>query len=203
MPKVTYNQTGYVGSSMSERATLAYEDGEMPKSKWTKKAMLAAIEACCDENDLAFDGSVAEMKKDEIFSRFFWRSSWHHTGKFARETDFYKVDEDEVCDAFPKLSDDEIEARDAEREAAKKAAREAEMETRRQAREEKARRDALQLETYGFVGGSLVADVLEANPSLFTRRVSKKGNEMLVWHVGSTEHQCLASKAASTRMYTW
>lgn len=203
MSKVTYGQTGYVGSSMSERAALAYEDGEMPKSRWTKKAMLAAIQACCDENDLAFDGSISEMKKDEIFGRFFWRSSWHHTGRFARETDFFAVDEDEVCDTFHKLSDDEVAAREAERGAARKAAREAEAEARRQAREEKANREALLLETYGFVSGSLVADVLEANPSLFTRRVSKKGNEMLVWHVGSEERQCLASKAASTRMYIW
>lgn len=30
--------SGYIGYSMSRRAAEAYEDGEMPKSKWTKKA---------------------------------------------------------------------------------------------------------------------------------------------------------------------
>lgn len=30
---------------MSENAMYAYEDGEMPKSRWTKRAMLDAIEA--------------------------------------------------------------------------------------------------------------------------------------------------------------
>ena len=35
--------SGYIGYSMSRRAAEAYEDGEMPKSKWTKKAMVAAI----------------------------------------------------------------------------------------------------------------------------------------------------------------
>lgn len=29
--------SGYIGYSMSRRAAEAYEDGEMPKSKWTKK----------------------------------------------------------------------------------------------------------------------------------------------------------------------
>ena len=32
--------SGYIGHSMSRRAAEAYEDGEMPKSKWTKKAMV-------------------------------------------------------------------------------------------------------------------------------------------------------------------
>lgn len=43
MSKVRYNQSGYFGSSMSLRAVEAYEAGEKPKSKWTKKVMLAAI----------------------------------------------------------------------------------------------------------------------------------------------------------------
>ena len=37
--------SGYIGYSMSRRAAEAYEDGEMPKSKWTKKAMVAAMRA--------------------------------------------------------------------------------------------------------------------------------------------------------------
>lgn len=46
--------SGYIGHSMSRRAAEAYEDGEMPKSKWTKKAMVAAIQAYCDEFDMFF-----------------------------------------------------------------------------------------------------------------------------------------------------
>ena len=33
MGKVSYGQSGYVGSSMSVRAAEAYAGGEMPKSK--------------------------------------------------------------------------------------------------------------------------------------------------------------------------
>lgn len=93
--------SGYIGHSMSRRAAEAYEDGEMPKSKWTKKAMVAAIQAYCDEFDMFFAPDVLKgMHKDEVFERFFHKSSWHHTSKFFNETDFYKLDEDAVCGSF-------------------------------------------------------------------------------------------------------
>ena len=57
--------SGYIGHSMSRRAAEAYEDGEMPKSKWTKKAMVAAIQSYCDEFDMLFDPDVLKgMRKD-------------------------------------------------------------------------------------------------------------------------------------------
>lgn len=62
--------SGYIGHSMSRRAAEAYEDGEMPKSKWTKKAMVAAIQSYCDEFDMSFDPDVLKgMRKDEVFER--------------------------------------------------------------------------------------------------------------------------------------
>lgn len=100
MGKVRYNQAGYVGSSMSVNAALAYEQGEMPKSKWTKAAMLDEIEAYCAGQGLAYDGSAASMRKADIFDAFFEWKSWHHTGKYANETDFYGIDEDAVWEAF-------------------------------------------------------------------------------------------------------
>lgn len=79
--------SGYIGYSMSRRAAEAYEDGEMPKSKWTKKAMVAAIQSYCDEFDMLFDPDLLKgMHKDEVFERFFYESSWHHTSKFFNET---------------------------------------------------------------------------------------------------------------------
>jgi hypothetical protein len=38
------------------------------------------------------------MTKPELFNRFFYASSWHHTSKFFNVTDFYSVDEGEVRD---------------------------------------------------------------------------------------------------------
>ena len=101
MSKVEYNQKGYVGSSMSVRAKEAYEDGEMPKSKWTKGTMLYAIEEWCYDNDRIYDPNIEKMKKEEIFDRFFHYSSWHHTGKYANPTDFYSLNEDIAEGYFP------------------------------------------------------------------------------------------------------
>lgn len=101
MARVVYGQSGYVGCSMSARAQEAYERGEMPKSKWTKAAMLDAIAGALWFNDLLDDDYMdifKRLKKDELFDKFFEWSSWHHTGKFANVTDFYDVDETAVLD---------------------------------------------------------------------------------------------------------
>ena len=94
--------SGYVGWSMSVRAMDAYEMGEMPKSRWTKATMLGAISRCLDDNELTLAKDAVDylckLTKAELFDRFFWRSSWHHTSKFFNVTDFYSVNEDEVVD---------------------------------------------------------------------------------------------------------
>lgn len=100
MSRVRYGQSGYVGSSMSENAMFAYEDGEMPRSKWTKKAMLTALRGYCKEFEMPFDEEVGKMRKDDIFKVFFEWKGWHHTGKFATETDFYGIDEDAAMERF-------------------------------------------------------------------------------------------------------
>lgn len=45
MTQVVYGQKGYLGSSMSVRAAEAYEQGEMPISRWTKTAIIQAVKA--------------------------------------------------------------------------------------------------------------------------------------------------------------
>ena len=100
MSIVSYDQTGYVGSSMSENALLAYEAGEKPKSKWTKKAMLAEIGEFCETLGLAIPAEVTAMKKDDLFSKFFEFSSWHHTSKFANKTNFYDLNGEKVVEVF-------------------------------------------------------------------------------------------------------
>lgn len=112
--------SGYAGYAMSNRAKCAYEDGEMPKSKWTKKAMLAAIEEYCFDNDLLFDNAVIKMAKDEIFNEFFAWSSWHHTSKLCNSTDFYSLDGDAVEEQCRPLTTNEIELRDAAIQKAQK-----------------------------------------------------------------------------------
>lgn len=95
--------SGYCGFSMSKRAVEAYENGEKPKSRWTKSAMLLEIGSYL--NDLGVelpDDALTYLKrltKAEMFDRFFSYSSWHHTSKHFNVTDFYALDESAV-DAY-------------------------------------------------------------------------------------------------------
>lgn len=149
--------SGYIGHSMSRRAAEAYEDGEMPKSKWTKKAMVAAIQSYCDEFDMLFDPDVLKgMRKDEVFERFFHKSSWHHTSKFFNETDFYKLDEDAVCESFRPMNPTEVAERDAmRRQAIEKE--QAEREAMRAAEIEQLDRHRAYREEHGFASDTVAA----------------------------------------------
>jgi hypothetical protein len=132
MSKVAYGQAGYDGQSMSIRAREAYAAGEMPKSRWTKAAMVEAIQAWCRDADRVMLPEVEGLKKDELFSRCFCVTSWHHTGKYANATDFYGVDAD-AADAFSRpMTGEELARAQAER-AAEEARWSAEAEERRRA----------------------------------------------------------------------
>lgn len=91
---VRYNQSGYIGCSMSERAYRAYESGEMPLSRWTKSELVSEI--------AAFGAwTVEELEKiklADLKETFLYLSSWHHTGKYATETDFWAIDEEKASD---------------------------------------------------------------------------------------------------------
>ena len=203
MGKVAYNQAGYVGLRMSENAVSAYNNGEKPKSKWTKAQIIAALKAYCDDYDLLYDAAVESMTKAAIFDAFFAWVSWHHTGKFANETDFYALNENAVVERFRELSLDEIERRDAERQKLQ------------QARDEQARamderceklrgvlKQAWQAYTtkHGFAPDT-VAAALESAPKLCSVRISKRGNEIVEVNDGGTPIICKLEDATSTRLW--
>lgn len=193
--------SGYVGWSMSRRAAEAYGDGEMPKSKWTRKAMVAAIQSCCDESDLLFDPDVLKgMRKDDAFERFFCKSSWHHTSKFFNETDFYKVDEDAVCVSFRPMTDDELAQRDAARRQAieqEKAEREAMLAARA---EQLSKHRAYRIEN-GFDPDTVAAFARE-HPECCHERVSRKGNRILSY-IDNLGHEqvCPIDRIEDTHLY--
>lgn len=89
----------YIGKRMSERAVIAYENGEKPLSKWTKTAIINTV---LDYRD---DFEYDELKKysKDALKVFLAYSSWHHTGTYFNETEFYSLDED-----FIELSKKEI-----------------------------------------------------------------------------------------------
>ena len=193
--------SGYIGYSMSRRAAEAYEDGEMPKSKWTKKAMVAAIQSYCDEFDMLFDPDLLKgMHKDEVFERFFHESSWHHTSKFFNETDFYKLDEDAVCGSFRPMNPTEVAERDAVRRQAieeEKTVREA----MRAAEIEQLDRHRAYREEHGFAPDTVAAFAHE-RPECCQERVSRKGNRVLSYidYLGH-EQVCPIEHIRDTHLY--
>ncbi len=99
---------GYYGYSMSNNAVDAYENGEMPKSKWTKSAMLDAIKEMFEDGEVSNDNvsfeMIKTMPKNVIFDCYFERSSWHHTSSKYNRTDFYSLS----LSALNRYSNDEL-----------------------------------------------------------------------------------------------
>ena len=82
---------GYDNYSMSNNAVAAYQTGEKPKSKWTKKDI---IEELRDQSeDLKVD--IKALEKLPVLTLreiALVQSSWHHTSSHFNQTYFYMVD---------------------------------------------------------------------------------------------------------------
>ena len=84
--------SGYYGYKMSNNAVAAYEAGEKPLSKWTKKAILNEImEIYGDAEKIDI---IKKLNSNELKEYFLIPSSWHHTSKFYNKTYFYVLDID-------------------------------------------------------------------------------------------------------------
>lgn len=108
MTQVVYGQKGYLGSSMSVRAAEAYEQGEMPISRWTKTAIIHAVKDYCFDFDLAYDPDIEKKTKAELAKEFLEYKSWHHSSRTAREVEFFGLNEDAVCRSFEQMSEEQI-----------------------------------------------------------------------------------------------
>lgn len=76
---------GYYNYSMSNNAVAAYENGERPLSKWTKKDIIKTIgQDVIDRNP-----QLKALKAKELKAIFLTQTAWHHTSKFYNETNFY------------------------------------------------------------------------------------------------------------------
>ena len=194
--------SGYVGWSMSRNAASAYEDGEMPMSKWAKKAILTAIQGFCGEYDLEYDPSVERLAKAELFDRFLEYSSWHHTSKFVNETDFYRLNEDAVRERFPAMTEERIQqVSEQRRRLALEEAREREA-AQKQAAHRQAQTDAF-VQKHGFRPDT-VAAYAQRHPENVLHRRSRSGTEVIeILHMrdGVKPNVYEARRADRTRLY--
>lgn len=127
MTQVVYGQKGYLGSSMSVRAAEAYEQGEMPISRWTKTAIIQAVKDYCFDFDLAYDPDIEKKTKAELAKEFLEYKSWHHSSRTAREVEFFGLNEDAVCRSFEPMSQEQVIERDRQM-AAEQATQEARLQ---------------------------------------------------------------------------
>lgn len=112
---------------MSVRAGEAYEQGEMPISRWTKTAIIQAVKGYCFDFDLAYDPDIEKKTKAELTKEFLEYKSWHHSSRTAREVEFFGLNEDAVCRNFEPMSQEQVIERDRQM-AAEQAAREARLQ---------------------------------------------------------------------------
>lgn len=92
-----HNDGGYIGRSMSKRAEKAYKMGEAPWSKWTKEKIIDSVLDVVAYEDLKI--SYEDLKRltlSELRDAFLDYASWHHTGAFYNNTNFYKVSPQKV-----------------------------------------------------------------------------------------------------------
>lgn len=102
MAKVSYGQSGYVGCKMSERAKEAYDNGERPMSKWNKWDILNELEYDLDDDTIAKLSKYSTQTLKNVCLEW---TSWHHTGSYASETDFYAVMDGKNADLNQVFSD--------------------------------------------------------------------------------------------------
>lgn len=90
--------SGYDGYSMSKRAVEAYGNGEKPYSKWKKSDILELLE----EHDTSVEYDFLKKLPLTVLKKMYIKySSYHHTGKYCKSTDFYDFE-------FKDYSKDEI-----------------------------------------------------------------------------------------------
>ncbi len=119
------NMSGYAGFSMSNNAVMAYNNGEMPLSKWTKTEILEAVQIAVDEGEVSIKFDLALLKKVKVVDLkhcLLYKSSWHHTSSHYNKTDFYSLD----IDRLEELTEEDV-LKMSEKKTEKKAEPQAEL----------------------------------------------------------------------------
>jgi hypothetical protein len=91
---------GYKGYSMSNNAVKAYDEGRMPLSKWTKTAILEAVESYLKSyGNGKYFSKFENLSKKDLSQFLSTDGEWHHTSKYYNKTVFYSINESAV-DAY-------------------------------------------------------------------------------------------------------
>ena len=119
---------GYISNKMSVNASLAYDNDEMPISKWTKKAIIEFLSE--ERPDLV---EKAQQQPHYILITFLTNTSIHHTGALFNQTRFWTFQTDWFANADQAEFDKIIEARKARN--SKTIAEQTELKRQKEARQ--------------------------------------------------------------------
>ena len=96
---------GYHGWSMSNNAVQAYEDGEKPLSKWTKKTLVYELADALEAEPEEVEKVLKPYALKEVKDKCLVYSGWHHTSSHYNRTSFYALDDfEDLADLECRLS---------------------------------------------------------------------------------------------------
>lgn len=104
---------GYHGWSMSNNAVRAYEDGEKPLSKWTKKTLVYELADVLDAEPEEVEKVLKPYALKEVKDKCLVYTGWHHTSSHYNRTAFYALDDfEDLANLECRLSGEPNEAKE-------------------------------------------------------------------------------------------
>lgn len=188
---------GYHGYSMSKRASAAYTNGEKPLSRWTKKAIIAAINDWEETNNRLMTVDVNKMTRDDLIERYIRYSSWHHTSKMINATEFYQLSDTFLIANSREMTADEIKSRDDMISSQINAEEEAEKQIREDLENAREAEKAFE-EANGYSKTCWWRLVVERPESVVAKTISRKGN--VTYHINYEGHEKVGPESELKRL---
>lgn len=188
---------GYHGYSMSKRAASAYINGEKPLSRWTKKAIIAAISDWEGTNSRLMTVDVNKMTRDDLIERYIRYSSWHHTSKMINVTEFYQLSDALLNADSREMTADEIKSRDDMISSQINADEEEEKRIREDLEASRKAAEAFE-EANGYSKTCWWRIAVERPESVVAKTVSRKGN--VTYHISYEGHEKVGPESELKRL---
>lgn len=188
---------GYHGYSMSKRASASYINGEKPLSRWTKKAIIDAINEWEEKNNRLMTVNVNAMTKDDLIERYIRYSSWHHTSKMINVTEFYQLSDTLLTVDSREMTAEEIKSRDDMISSQINAEEEAEKRIREDLEASKKAAEAFE-KANGYSKTCWWRLVVEKPESVVAKTISRKGN--VTYHINWEGHEKVGPESELKRL---
>lgn len=188
---------GYIGYSMSKRASAAYSNGEKPLSRWTKKAIIDAIAEWEESNNRLMTVDVKEMTRGDLIDRYIRYSSWHHTSAMINPTSFYSLSDSPLTVDSREMTVDEIKSREETISSQLEAEINREEEIKNAVEAIRKADDAF-LEENGYSRHCWWRLVVERPESVVAKTISRKGN--VTYHINFEGHDKVGPESELKRL---